>query len=262
MNLWTIVTVFGCLFASFAYYQALRIGTMALVDVVWTSVLTLGGISFAAFMQVNGEATLRTWMVFVVFLAWSFRLTLYLMRHRVLNSAEDPRYAYLAQYWGSTAKRNFYFLFLAQVPLAVLFLWPVVHAANNPSPVAITDILALLIALGSLLGESIADHQLAEFRQKPANSGKVCDSGLWRYSRHPNYFFEWLHWWAYVAFALGGPKAWVSLLGPLLMYIFLRYITGIPHAERSSLRSRGEAYRNYQQRTSPFFPWIPRLPPS
>ena len=136
------------------------------------------------------------------------------------------------------------------------------HAANNPSPVAITDILALLIALGSLFGESIADHQLAEFRQKPANSGKVCDSGLWRYSRHPNYFFEWLHWWAYVAFALGGPKAWVSLLGPLLMYIFLRYITGIPHAERSSLRSRGEAYRNYQQTTSPFFPWIPRLPPS
>ena len=89
-------------------------GTMALVDVVWTSVLTLGGISFAAFMQVNGEATLRTWMVFVVFLAWSFRLSLYLMRHRVLNSVEDPRYAYLAQYWGSTAKRNFYFLFLAR----------------------------------------------------------------------------------------------------------------------------------------------------
>ena len=261
-TLWISILVSGCLLASFAYSQALRMGTMALVDVVWTSVLALGGLSFAVFMQANDEATPRMWIVLVVFLAWSLRLTFYLLRYRVLSAGEDPRYANLAQYWGGNAKRNFYFLFLAQVPLAALFLWPVVHAASNPSPLAITDLLALFIALSSLVGESLADQQLAEFRKNPSNSGKVCNSGLWRCSRHPNYFFEWLHWWTYAAFALGGPMAWISLLGPLLMYIFLRYITGIPHAERSSLKSRGEAYRRYQQTTSPFFPWIPRQPPS
>ncbi|MGC6505868.1 MAG: DUF1295 domain-containing protein [Coraliomargaritaceae bacterium] len=262
ISIWVTLLLLGCLLASVAYSQALRMGTMALVDVVWSSVLALGAVSFAIFMLVNGEATLRMWIVFIVLIAWSSRLSLYLLRDRVFSAIEDSRYANLARHWGSKAKRNFYFLFLGQVPLSALFLFPVVHAARNPTPLALTDALALLIALVALIGESLADHQLAAFRRNPSNAGKVCQSGLWRYSRHPNYFFEWLHWFAYAAFALGAPNAWLSLLGPLAMYLFLRYITGIPHAERSSLRSRGEAYRRYQQTTSPFFPWIPRLPHS
>ena len=257
---WLTLLVFGCLLASLAYLQALRMGTMALVDVVWSSVLALGGLFFALLMQLEGQATIRTWIVFTVLTAWSCRLTADLLRNRVIGAAEHSRYANLARHWGTKAKRNFYFLFLAQIPLSALFLFPVVHAASNPTPLALTDALALLIALVALTGESLADRQLAAFRGNPSNKGKVCQSGLWRYSRHPNYFFEWLHWLAYAAFALGAPNAWISLLGPLAMYLFLRYITGIPHAERSSLRSRGDAYRRYQQTTSPFFLWIPRQP--
>ena len=122
------------------------------------------------------------------------------------------------------------------------------------------DTLALIIAVIALTGEAIADRQLAAFRKIAIHSSKVCQHGLWRYSRHPNYFFEWVHWWAYVAFALSGTISWVTWIGPVAMYLFLRYITGIPHAERSSLLSRGDAYRQYQQTTSAFFLWFPRIP--
>ncbi len=257
---WVALLLLGWLLASFAYFFALRKRTMAVVDVVWTSVLGLGGLSYAVLLQATGGATPRTWLVAVVLLAWAIRLTRHLLRDRVAPAGEDPRYANLARHWGASAKRNFYFLFLAQVLLAALFLLPVTTAAGNPAPLAASDVLAGWIALLALLGEALADRQLARFRSDPSNQGRVCDSGLWRYSRHPNYFFEWLHWWAYAAFALGSPDAWTGLLGPLLMYIFLRHITGIPHAERSSLLRRGDAYRRYQQTTSPFFPWIPRQP--
>jgi steroid 5-alpha reductase family enzyme len=80
---------------------------------------------------------------------------------------------------------------------------------------------------------------------------------LWRFSRHPNYFFEWLHWFAYVAFAYSSTHGWIALIGPISMYVFLRFITGVPHSERSSLKRRGDAYRTYQKTTNAFFPWIP-----
>jgi steroid 5-alpha reductase family enzyme len=168
----------------------------------------------------------------------------------------------LSDFWGKSSKRNFYFLFLGQIIFIALFLWPVsIAMAGSGATWMWTDWLAVAIALIAFSGEAIADRQLAAFRKNPDNKGKVCSQGLWRYSRHPNYFFEWLHWWAYVAFALSS-SWWLALAGPIVMYIFLRYLTGIPHAERSSLKSRGEAYRRYQQTTSVFFPWIPREPQS
>jgi steroid 5-alpha reductase family enzyme len=112
--------------------------------------------------------------------------------------------------------------------------------------------------LVAVAGEAIADRQLQRFRENPANRGQVCQTGLWRYSRHPNYFCEWLHWWAYVACSGLRPVTLWGLLGPLAMWWFLNRVTGIPPTEAQSLKSRGEAYRRYQQTTSRFFPWPPR----
>ena len=106
--------------------------------------------------------------------------------------------------------------------------------------------------------EALADLQLKRFRADPANRGKVCDVGLWRWSRHPNYFFEWLHWFAYVLLAVGSPVWYLTLIGPVLMLVSLLWVTGIPFVEAQSLRSRGDAYRDYQRRTSPFVPLPPR----
>lgn len=250
----------GGLFATVAYVVALKKNQMAMVDLVWSLSIGVGGLFYAVTESVSGDGwNWRLFTVTTILCLWAFRLSLHLYTDRIRSGCEDARYANLSNYWGSRAKRNFYFLFIAQILLAILFLIPVIHASSNPKPFgSFCDILGISIACIALLGETVADQQLADFRSNEANRGRVCSHGLWRFSRHPNYFFEWIYWWSFVAFAWGASGIWVSLLGPACMYLFLRFLTGIPHAERSSLRKRGEAYRLYQQSTNMFFPWIPR----
>jgi steroid 5-alpha reductase family enzyme len=109
-------------------------------------------------------------------------------------------------------------------------------------------------------GEALADRQLEVFRSKAMNKGKTLRTGLWRYSRHPNYFFESLHWWAYVPMAVGLPWFWMAVVWPLFMMSALLWITGVPLAEAQAIASRGDDYRNYQRSTSAFIPWFPRKP--
>lgn len=251
---WLSLLGIGGAAATLAYWIARRIKVMALIDVVWSAGLGVAAIGYLCHLP---EPSIRSGVVLGVLLLWSSRLSVYLLQHRVLPRKEDPRYAYLTAHWGERAMRNYYPLFLAQILLVALFVIPVGIAMQAPSSWGWNDWLGLAIALCSLAGESIADRQLSAFRADAANRGRVCQQGLWRYSRHPNYFFEWLHWWAYVAFALSSSMWPVALLGPLSMFIFLRFITGVPYAERSSLRSRGAQYTRYQQTTNTFFPWKP-----
>ena len=254
---WVAFFLIGFIAASFMYAVALRLRTMAVVDLVWSL-----GMSFAAIAYVINYDLYhaRAFLVVGVLLLWSLRLSYYLLKNRVLSGHEDPRDAYLAKYWGPRSRRNFLGLFLVQILFVALFLLPVVAAMRHTQPLNWLDTLGLIIAVIALAGETIADRQLAAFRRCAIHSNQVCQHGLWRYSRHPNYFFEWVHWWAYVAFAWSSSISWVTLIGPVAMYLFLRYLTGIPHAERSSLISRGDAYRQYQQTTSAFFLWFPRIP--
>ena len=120
------------------------------------------------------------------------------------------------------------------------------------------DHIGLATWLASVGGEALADRQLARFRADPRHRGKTCRAGLWRYSRHPNYFFEWLHWFAYVLLAVGSPIAWLAWSGPVVMYVFLRWISGIPWTEQQALRSRGEDYARYQRSTPMLIPWFPK----
>jgi len=188
---------------------------------------------------------------------WGARLALHLWR-RVSGEAEDGRYRYLREHWqGNQAK--FFGFFQLQALLVALFALPFVAVAQNRvgEPTFWTG-LSVVIWVISIAGESLADFQLARFRCDPANRGRTCRAGLWRYSRHPNYFFEWLHWLAYIPLSIGSPTAWLSGVGPLLMYVFLRWVSGIPFTEAQALRSRGEDYRIYQQQTPMFFPWFPK----
>ena len=115
-----------------------------------------------------------------------------------------------------------------------------------------------LVMAIAILGEATADRQLRRFGADPANRGKVCDVGLWRWSRHPNYFFEWFGWLAYPLLAIGAWEwGWLALAAPACMYWLLAYVSGIPPLEEHMLATRGDAYRAYQARTSAFFP----LPP-
>jgi len=145
---------------------------------------------------------------------------------------------------------------------AFLFALPLLAAGYVTNPSGWLVWAAVLIWLVSVLGEAVSDLQLHRFRQQPHNKGEVCRVGFWKYSRHPNYFFEWLHWWTYVLLAIAAPFGWLTILAPLAMWFFLNRVTGIPHTEIQAIKSRGEKYRNYQQTTNAFFPWFPSANPA
>lgn len=226
------------------------------VDVVWAA-----GIGAAAlfFGSVGSGAGLPRLLVALFGGLWGLRLSLHLLA-RVLGEAEDGRYAHLRAHWRDDQRKWFAF-FVGQALLVALFSLPLLVAASNPTMHWNGWLwLAVAIWLLAQLGEWIADRQLAQFRADRSQRGRTCRRGLWRYSRHPNYFFEWLHWFAYVLLAIGAPRWWLSLAGPVLMLAFLYRLTGIPWTEQQALRSRGEAYRRYQREVSPFIPWPPRRP--
>jgi len=169
------------------------------------------------------------------------------------------RYRELRRRLGERAQSVLFVFFQLQAAWVVLFALPMHFAARNPVPrFGALDVLGVLLWVAAVLGEALADRQLARFRNDPANRGTVCRAGLWRTSRHPNYFFEWVHWWAYVAIGIPGPHGWLTLAGPAVMLLFLWKVTGIPILEERLVESRGEAYREYQRTTSPFLPWPPR----
>ena len=225
-----------------------------IVDVVWS--LCVGGA--AVLLALVGEgATLPRVLLAVLGGTWSLRLGLHLWQ-RVRGEDEDGRYANLRKRWGDSDAKWFAF-FQAQALLVVLFALPFAAVAGNPVDTFNAAFAAAIVVwIVSVAGEAIADRQLAVFRADAASKGKVCDVGLWRYSRHPNYFFEWLHWFCYVLLAWGAPLWWLAWSGPVVMYLFLRYLSGIPYTEAQALRTRGEAYREYQRTTPMLFPWLPK----
>jgi steroid 5-alpha reductase family enzyme len=187
------------------------------------------------------------------------RLGVHVLLDRVIGKAEDGRYRRLREQWGASAGWFLFGYFQLQALAVAGFSLPFLVVIQNPRPpFALTELLGGLIWLVAVTGEAVADWQLARFRAKAWNVDRVCRDGLWLYSRHPNYFFEWLHWWAYVVMAIGAPGWPLTLIGPVVMGWALLKITGIPPAEAQALARRGEDYRRYQRTTSRFIPWPPK----
>lgn len=225
------------------------------VDAFWTFGLGTAGI-FVALAAGDGP---RRFIVAALIGAWAVRLGLHIVA-RSHGAAEDSRYAQFRQEWGADFERRMFIFLQIQAAASAVLLVPILLAASSPRPLGWLDALALVIAAIAVLGEGIADRQLQAFRANPANHGKVCDHGLWGLSRHPNYVFEWLHWCVYPLLAIGAPWGVLALVGPALMFWLLVHVSGIPPLEAQMLRSRGDAYRAYQQRVSAFLPlpkgWI------
>lgn len=252
--------VYGILGATafmFALWLVERVRANAnIVDVGWTAGMGL----MAIFLAITASEQLpRRWLAGGLAALWALRLAWHLVADRLVGKPEDGRYVALRKRWGTWAAYGFLALFLAQAVLIAAFVIPfrVAMAAERPLGDG-WDILAIAVWLVSVAGETLADAQLAAFRADPTTRGQVCQRGLWRYSRHPNYFFEWLHWWTYPLLAVGQEWWFLTLLGPALMALFLFRVTGIPATEAHAVASRGEAYRRYQRTTSVFFPWFPK----
>jgi len=237
-----------------AWARQQRTRNAGIVDVVWSFGLGASAVLVAA---TGSGAILPRALLGILGGAWGLRLGLHLW-HRVRGEAEDGRYAQLRKRWGD-APFKWLGMFQFQALLVAIFSLPFLAVAANPlarwNGWFVAGVALWLCSVG---GEAIADRQLARFRADPAHRGTTCRIGLWRWSRHPNYFFEWLHWFAYVLLAIGSPFAWLAWTGPLLMYVFLRWISGIPFTEAQALRTRGEEYARYQRSTSMLFPWFPK----
>lgn len=240
----------------FLWRHAVRTTNAGWVDFGWAGGMFLSSLV----ILIRSDFSASAWVAFGILAFWSGRLASHILLDRLRGGkAEDTRYQNLRRHWGEAANRNFLWFFLGQALLVGLFMLPalVVSKTEGSFPVLL-DLVGIAFAFLAIAGEALADRQLAGFRRDPGTKGQVCKRGFWRYSRHPNYFFEWLHWFGYVLLAVESPFVVLTFLGPILMYVFLRYVTGVPHAERQSLLSRGDAYREYQQTTPVFFPWIPR----
>jgi steroid 5-alpha reductase family enzyme len=254
MNLWQsllLVWLLAALMMTAGWQWQRRHCNAGIVDVLWAT--GVGGSAIVLAVVGDGSALPRL-ILALCGGAWGVRLALHLWS-RVRHEAEDGRYRHLREHWQGSQWKFFAF-FQAQALLIVLFALPFVAVARNPRVSIVWIALGVAIWLVSVIGESIADRQLARFRADPANKGRTCREGLWNYSRHPNYFFEWLHWFAYCALAAGSPLAWLAWSGPLVMLVFLRWVSGIPYTEAQALRTRGDDYRDYQRTTSMLIPWF------
>ena len=224
------------------------------VDVAWS--LGTGALAVVFSAAASGEPSRRALLATLAAL-WSLRLAWHLAV-RLRGSGEDGRYVTLRESRAGSADAWLFGFFQAQAFLCAFFAIPVLVAAGKTGPLAWQDVFGAVVWIVAIAGESVADRQLARFRAAATPRGQVCRRGLWRYSRHPNYFFEWLHWWSYVLIGWQAALGWLTLAAPAGMLFLILRVTGIPPTEAQAVASRGEAYRRYQREVSAFFPWFPR----
>ena len=228
----------------------------AIVDFGWGFNLALLGTGYAWF---GGGFEARAWLVGAMTAIWGLRLAFYLLFDRIIGHPEEGRYQELRRQWKTQLEWKFLAFYEFQAILCVLMATPFLLAAVNPAPrVHWLEWLGSALWLVGIAGEATADAQLASFKGNLANKGKTCQRGLWHYSRHPNYFFEWTIWMGFAIFSSASPYGYLGWISPILMLYFLLRVTGIPATEAQALRSRGDEYRKYQQSTNAFIPWFPK----
>lgn len=237
----------------------LRTGNAAIVDAGWAGGLALLGVLYAV---AGGGYWLRSSLIGAMSAIWGLRLAIYLLTTRIIGHPEEGRYQELRRQWKTNIPFKFLLFYEFQALLCVVLAVPFLTASRNPEPrVSWIEWASAGLWTLAMAGEAVADGQLNKFKSSPSNKGRTCQTGLWRYSRHPNYFFEWLIWVAYASFAVASPGGFWGLLSPALILYFVLRVTGIPATEAQAIRTRGEEYRRYQRTTSAFAPWFPKAIP-
>lgn len=240
--------------SAWLYYRVYR--KAQVVDCAWALSFVAAGAIVLLFG--SGDSQHR-FVLFTMIAAWSLRLTVHLLLR--VAAKEDERYAKMRERMGGDkTDLKFFAMFWFQGCLATFLTLPFFIAASDPNPGwTLLQLAGIAVYLIGFIGETIADRQLKSFKQTHSDLD-VCNQGLWRYSRHPNYFFEWVIWIGFALFATAssvtnswGYFAWTA---PALIYYLLVYVSGIPPLEKESLSKKGGAYRVYQQKTSAFFPWF------
>lgn len=241
--------------AVLGWLLSLILRNVNLVDSLWSLFFLTAAVTYAGLQP---EPSPRAMLVLTLVATWALRLAAHLTV-RNWGKPEDRRYqAIRANHTPGFAWKSLYLVFLLQAGLAWLISLPLFAAIVSTAPLGIPDALAVAVLLAGLIIETLADRQLTRFKRDPANRVRVLDRGLWRYSRHPNYFGEALVWWGFGLLALSA-GAWWALSSPVLMTYLLLRVSGVPLLEQD-MAQRRPAYRDYVARTSSFIPWPPRKP--
>lgn len=232
-----------------------RTHNAGIVDVGWA-------LSFAlvvALFALVAPAPAAAWAPLAIVAAtWSLRLGGYLIARGAASPPEEGRYVELRRKWEPRASRRFFVFFQAQAALTGLLSTAlVVPFVVAPWDTGWLRALGAAVSAIGVAGEALADAQLR--RWKATHPGEVCDAGLWRYSRHPNYFFEWCVWLGYAVYGIAfAPWGLIALGGQAIILTSILGVTGIPPTENQAIRSKGDAYREYQKRVSRFIPLPPK----
>lgn len=242
-----------CIIMLAAWVWGTRINNYSVVDAFWA--FNFAVIAAFIYFAAPGNEERKRIVCLLAFL-WSLRLGIHLSR-RIFSHIheEEGRYKQLRQEWKKNIHLKFFFFFQMQAVSNVWLAFPFfIIAVNMKQPMCWLEYAGAGVWLISVIGEAIADKQLGSFKKNPANKGKVCNKGLWYYSRHPNYFFQLMIWIGVFIFALSSPYGWLAVISPLTIAYLLFKVTGIPMTEEQSLQSKGDAYREYQRTTSAFIP--------
>ena len=239
------------------WIASLKQQDVSLVDRSWALMIAAPALAYAWVLAPPWN--LRTVGMTVLLAIWAVRLAAY-VSWRNWGHGEDRRYqAIRARNQPNFAFRSLYLVFALQAVLAWLISAPLLGVFTYDRSTNWIDVLGLAIAAFGIVYEAVADQQLARFKGDPANRGRVMDQGLWRYSRHPNYFGEFCVWWGLFAMAL--PMASWSLISPLIMTGLLLKVSGVALLEKD-IGERRPAYRDYIRRTRAFIPGPPKRVPS
>ena len=244
--------IFCFVFMALSWMISLQLNLYSIVDPFWA--FGIGCLSLVYVTMSNGVVEKKI-LALCLALPWSLRLGSYLLYRLVVNLPnEDHRYEKLKKSWGPN---KFLLFFQLQGLSQTIFSIPIfLIAIDQNESFSILVYIGILVYLVGFLGEGISDYQLDQFRKKVGNKNLICMEGFWKYSRHPNYFFEWLVWMGISISAFGSPYGYIGILSPLLMFFTLNYFTGIPILEARSLEFKGDLYRQYIESTNRFFPRI------
>ncbi len=223
-------------------------------DIAWGGGFIVA--AFAAFVY-HGAATPRALLVLALVTVWGLRLALHIgLRNR--GKAEDARYRMWREEWGKHATlRSFFQIYLLQGMLLVIISIPVLKAVTTPAgSLTAFDVFGMLVWVAGFLFEAFADWQLLQFKKEPGNKGRIITTGLWRFSRHPNYFGEVTIWWGIYLIALAVPGGWMTVIGPMTITALILGVSGIPMLEKKYEGNR--EFDEYKRRTSAFFPLPPK----
>jgi steroid 5-alpha reductase family enzyme len=226
----------------------------SIVDPFWGMSYVLAGIWY--YLQTDG-LEIRKQIVLVLVIIWGLRLSIYLM-WRNFGKGEDFRYQKFREDYGRNRYWwvSFFQVFLLQGVLAWLISAPLLAAMyyTDNSALGIFDYLAILLWIIGFMFEAGGDFQMARFKSKSTNKGKVLNKGFWKYTRHPNYFGDAAVWWAYGLFSIAA-GAYIPILGSVLMTFLIIRVSGVMLLERS-LKDKKPEYQDYIRKTSAFFPWV------